>query len=93
MPHIATHTPPPPPGTSNGLPPMLPAGAFAAPTSGVIELGSQALPNPARAGVSLLIGAAIGGVLGMLVMGPLGAVVGAAVGAGAVMLINRGRAR
>lgn len=91
MPHIATHTPPPPAGTPNGLPPALPAGV-AAPTSGVVELGAQARPGQARSGVSLLLGAAIGGVLGFLVMGPLGAVVGAAVGAGAIMLANRGRA-
>ena len=91
MPHIATHTPPPPPGTANGLPPALPAGV-AAPSAGVTELASQQLPSQARAGVSLLVGAAIGGVIGFFVMGPVGAAVGAAAGAGAVLLINRNRA-
>lgn len=91
MPNIATHTPPPPPGTSSGLPPALPSGS-AAPRSGVLELASQARPSQARAGVSLLIGAAVGGVVGFFVAGPIGAVAGAALGAGAMLLINRRRA-
>lgn len=92
MPHIATHTPPPPPATQNGLPPALPTGV-AAPTSGLVELGAQARPGQARSGVSLLLGAAIGGVVGFFAMGALGAVVGAALGAGAIMLANRGSSR
>lgn len=56
-----------------------------------MELAAQARPTQARAGVSLLIGAAVGGVVGFLVGGPIGAVAGAALGAGAVMLINKRR--
>lgn len=88
MPHIATHTPPPPPGTSNGLPPALPSGP--APASvGVVELGAPA--HPAAKGVSLLLGAAVGGVIGFFVGGPIGAAVGAVAGAAAITLINRAR--
>jgi hypothetical protein len=86
MPHIATHTPPPPPGTSNGLPPALPTGPSPT-TAGVVELGSPA--HPARAGVSLLLGAAIGGVIGFFAFGPVGAAIGAVAGAGALALLNR----
>lgn len=61
--------------------------------SGALELASGPAPShQARAGVSLLLGAVVGGIVGFLVGGPIGALVGAAGGAGAVMLINRNRA-
>lgn len=82
-------TPPPPVPTRNGLPPALPSGSpVMTSTLGMTRVGQ----GQAHAGVSLLVGAAIGAVVGFFVMGPIGALVGAAVGAGAVTLINRRRA-
>lgn len=91
MPHILGHTPPSPPVTANGLTPALPAGADAPMTGTLAFQAGPSYSSPARAGVSLLLGAAVGGGVGFLVGGPIGAAVGALVGAGAVMLINRAR--
>lgn len=85
MPHVIGHAPPLPPSTGTGLPPALP-GTGVAPGPGS---GSGTGTLGKLAGMSPLVGAAIGGVLGFLVGGPIGALVGAAAGAGALMLARR----